>query len=61
MNIGIIDSMTLEERSNSRVITKHRQNRIAKGAGVQARRVDLLLREYRVMADIFAKMQQDQP
>ena len=40
--VGIIDSMTPQERRNPKVIDPSRRNRIASGAGVQAQEVNSL-------------------
>lgn len=48
-NIAVIDSMTPHERQFPDVISGSRKNRIAKGAGVDARDVAQVLREFRQM------------
>ena len=54
--IGIIDSMTMVERRNPKVIDPSRRNRIAKGAGVQTQEVTQLLKQYDAMAPMMKKM-----
>lgn len=48
-NIAVIDSMTPHERQFPDVISSSRKNRIARGAGVEARDVAQVLREFRQM------------
>lgn len=47
--IGMIDSMTAEERRQPKLIDAHRRNRIAKGAGVQAHMVGQLIKQFEMM------------
>jgi len=54
--IGIINSMTLAERRNPRVIDPSRRNRIAAGAGVQTTEVNQLVKQYDMMAPIMKSM-----
>ena len=55
--VGIIDSMTAEERRNpSRVVDQSRRRRIAAGAGVQPHEVNELVKQFDVMADMMKKM-----
>ena len=53
---GIIDSMTEDERVNPDVIDHSRRNRIAKGSGSEPAEVNSLLKQFRGMADMMAKM-----
>ncbi len=48
-NIAVIDSMTPHERQYPDVIGSSRKSRIARGAGVEAREVAQVLREFRQM------------
>jgi signal recognition particle subunit SRP54 len=48
--LGIIDSMTQQERRSPKVIDPSRRNRIARGAGVQVQEVNALLKQFDVMA-----------
>ncbi|MFK7822220.1 MAG: signal recognition particle protein [Planctomycetaceae bacterium] len=52
---GIIDSMTLDERTNPDKIDRSRRNRIAAGSGVEPSEVNKLLKDFGGMA----KMMQD--
>jgi signal recognition particle subunit SRP54 len=54
--IGIINSMTRDERRNPKVIDPSRRNRIASGAGVQATEVSQLVKQYDMMAPIMKSM-----
>ena len=55
--VGIIDSMTLEERRNPRkVIDPSRRRRIAAGAGVEPHKVNDLVKQFEPMADMMKKM-----
>lgn len=47
--IGIIDSMTPQERQNPKIIEPSRRMRIAKGAGVQPQQVNELVKQYDMM------------
>ncbi len=49
---GIINSMTLEERRNPKLIDPSRRRRIAAGAGVQAQEVTQLVKQFDMMAPI---------
>ena len=44
--IGAINSMTMEERKNPKLIDAHRRTRIAKGAGVQTPVVSQLIKQF---------------
>src|SRR5262245_2882468 len=48
--LGIIDSMTQQERRNPKVIDPSRRNRIARGAGGQVQDVNALLKQFDMMA-----------
>ena len=48
--IGIIDSMTVAERRNPKIVTPARRNRIARGAGVQVSMVNELIKMFDMMA-----------
>lgn len=55
--LGIIDSMTPDERRNpSRVIDQSRRRRIAAGAGVEPHQVNELVKQFDGMADMMKKM-----
>jgi len=55
--VGMIDSMTPEERRNpSRVIDQSRRRRIATGAGVEPHQVNELVKQFDAMAGIMQKM-----
>jgi signal recognition particle subunit SRP54 len=55
--VGIVDSMTPEERRNpTRVIDQSRRRRIAAGAGVAPHEVNELVKQFDVMSDIMKKM-----
>jgi signal recognition particle subunit SRP54 len=54
--VGIIDSMTLDERRNPRkTVDQSRRTRIAKGAGVQPNEVNDLVKQFDAMADMMKK------
>jgi signal recognition particle subunit SRP54 len=46
---GIVDSMTLEERRNPKVIDPSRRNRIARGCGVQPVQVSDLIKQFEMI------------
>ena len=54
--VGIIDSMTLEERRDPSVISGSRRNRIAEGAGVQGNEVTQLIKQYEQMKPMMEGM-----
>jgi signal recognition particle subunit SRP54 len=54
--LGIIDSMTPQERRSPKVIDPSRRNRIARGAGVQVQEVNQLLKQFDIMAPIMKTM-----
>ena len=53
--IAIIDSMTTKERVNIELLKASRKKRIARGAGVEIREVNSLLKKYRDMKGMFVK------
>lgn len=54
--VGIIDSMTPQERRVPKIIDIQRRQRIARGAGVQPQEVNELLKQYNMMAPIMKSM-----
>ncbi len=54
--IGIINSMTPEERKNPKAIDQSRRNRIAAGSGVQAHEVNGLVKQFDMMSPIMKSM-----
>lgn len=55
--VGIIDSMTPEERRNpSKVIDQSRRRRIAAGAGVEPHQVNELVKQFDSISDVMKKM-----
>ena len=55
--VGIIDSMTAEERRNpKKVIDQSRRRRIAAGAGVEAHEVNELVKQFEPMSDLMKRM-----
>ena len=54
--VGIIDSMTPEERRNPSVIQVSRRQRIATGAGVQANQVNDLIKQFETMKPMLTGM-----
>ena len=55
--VGIIDSMTPDERRNpSKVIDQSRRRRIAAGAGVEPHEVNELVKQFDGMADMMKRM-----
>jgi signal recognition particle subunit SRP54 len=54
--VGIIDSMTAQERRSPKIIDPSRRNRIARGAGVPVAEVNGLLKQYDMMAPIMKAM-----
>ncbi|WP_417732207.1 signal recognition particle protein [Rosistilla oblonga] len=54
--IGAINSMTLEERRNPKIIDISRRTRIAKGAGVQASAITQLVKQFEQMKPIMQAM-----
>ncbi len=54
--IGAINSMTMEERKNPKLIDAQRRTRIAKGAGVQTPVVSQLIKQFEVMKPLMQGM-----
>lgn len=54
--IGIINSMTMAERRNPKLIEPSRRQRIAKGAGVQPQEVNALVKQYETMKPLVTGM-----
>ena len=55
--VGIIDSMTPDERRNpSKVVDQSRRRRIAAGAGVEPHEVNELVKQFDGMADMMKRM-----
>lgn len=54
--VGIVDSMTRQERRNPKLIDPSRRNRIARGAGVQVQDVNNLLEQFDMMSPIMKMM-----
>ena len=54
--IGAINSMTMEERRNPKLIDSHRRTRIASGAGVQTPVVSQLIKQFEVMKPMMQGM-----
>ncbi len=54
--IGIIDSMTPQERRRPAVVDGSRKRRIAAGAGVQVQEVNRLLKQFQQMEKVMKKM-----
>jgi signal recognition particle subunit SRP54 len=54
--VGVIDSMTPQERRNPKVIDPPRRNRIARGAGVQIQDVNQVLKMYDTMSPMLKAM-----
>ena len=54
--MGIINSMTLAERRNTKLIDPSRRNRIAQGAGVQPHEVNQLVKQYQQMKPVMEGM-----
>ena len=54
--IGAINSMTMEERRNPKLIDAHRRTRIAKGAGVQSPVITQLVKQFEMMKPLMQGM-----
>ena len=54
---GIVQSMTLQERSKPEIIKATRKRRIAQGSGVQVQEVNRLLNEFGQMQQMMKKLQ----
>ncbi len=57
-NEAIILSMTKEEKANPKIISGSRRKRISKGAGVDVSKINKLLKQFKMMADMMKKMSQ---
>ena len=55
-NEAIILSMTKGERENPKVISGSRRKRIAQGSGVEASKINKLLKQFRMMSDMMKKV-----
>ncbi|VAX40173.1 Signal recognition particle protein Ffh [hydrothermal vent metagenome] len=53
---GIIDSMTLDERTNPDKIDRNRRHRIAKGCGCDPSDVNRMLKDFQQMSGVMSKM-----
>jgi signal recognition particle subunit SRP54 len=53
---AIIQSMTLRERSNPKLLDASRKRRIAKGSGTQVRDINELIQQYRSMKDMMKNL-----
>jgi len=54
--VGIIDSMTPDERKNPKLIEASRRQRIAKGSGVQPKQITDLIKQYDMMKPMLTGM-----
>ena len=54
--VGIINSMTREERRNPKIIDQSRRQRIAAGAGVQPQEVNQLVKQFDMMAPLMKNL-----
>jgi signal recognition particle subunit SRP54 len=54
--VGAINSMTMEERKNPKIIDAHRRTRIATGAGVQSPLISQLIKQFEVMKPLMQGM-----
>lgn len=54
--IGAINSMTMEERRNPKLIDMNRRMRIARGAGVQANLIGQLIKQFEMMKPLMQAM-----
>jgi signal recognition particle subunit SRP54 len=54
--VGIIDSMSPEERSSVEAVNAPRRARIARGAGVTESEVSVVIKQYQLMAPIRKRM-----
>ena len=57
-NEAIILSMTKEEKTNPKIISGSRRKRISKGSGVDVSKINKLLKQFKMMADMMKKMSQ---
>jgi len=54
--VGVIDSMTADERTDPSVVDARRKQRIAKGAGVEPKAVNELLKSFDMMKNVMTGM-----
>jgi signal recognition particle subunit SRP54 len=54
--VGIIRSMTKQERRNPKILNGSRRKRIANGSGVQVMEVNRLLKQFEQMQEMFKRM-----
>ncbi|MDC0511256.1 signal recognition particle protein [Pelagibacteraceae bacterium] len=57
-NEALILSMTKKEKENPKIISGSRRRRIAEGAGVDVLKINKLLKQFKMMADMMKKMSQ---
>ena len=57
-NEAVILSMTNQEKANPKIINGSRKKRISQGAGVDASKINKLLKQFKVMAEMMKKMSQ---
>ena len=57
-NEAIILSMTKMEKENPKIISGSRRKRISKGSGVDASKINKLLKQFKMMSDMMKKMSQ---
>ena len=50
--------MTKEEKESPKIISGSRRKRISKGAGVDITKINKLLKQFKMMADMMKKMSQ---
>tara|TARA_B110000881_G_scaffold204451_1_gene206063 strand:+ start:11 stop:346 length:336 start_codon:yes stop_codon:yes gene_type:complete len=55
-NEAIILSMTRNEKENPKIISGSRKKRISKGSGVDASKINKLLKQFRMMSEMMKKM-----
>ena len=57
-NEAVILSMTVQEKENPKIISGSRRKRIALGSGVDVSKINKLLKQFKMMADMMKKMSQ---
>jgi signal recognition particle subunit SRP54 len=57
-NEALILSMTKKEKENPKIISGSRRKRISRGSGVDASKINKLLKQFKMMADMMKKMSQ---
>ena len=57
-NEAVILSMTKQEKENPKIISGSRRKRISQGAGVDVSKINKLLKQFKLMADMMKKMSQ---